>query len=175
MKVHRCAGGRETLDLRSGFYVPVQAPTWDHPFYTVIPRNRPINRLLRHAGDTDDLFSNAFVIYLASWSIQDGPSANARGFSVCRRHSKADTVSWIFTKGCGMCCAVQRQAKVRHRNWRQVRKLMIRANQGHSIDVNGLELGSLSHYPAINNQDIHTLNTSLHLSTDTQSGLFNEV
>ena len=50
---HRCTGGlKKKLDLRSrsqrhrhfvGFFnVPVQAPTRDHPFYTVIPRNRPI-------------------------------------------------------------------------------------------------------------------------------------
>ena len=49
---HRCAGGLKKLDLRSGsqrhrhfvgfFYVPVLAPTRDHPFYTVIPTHRPI-------------------------------------------------------------------------------------------------------------------------------------
>ena len=50
---HRCAGGlKKKLDLRSGsqrhrhfvgfFNVPVQAPTRDHPFYTVIPTHRPI-------------------------------------------------------------------------------------------------------------------------------------
>ena len=49
---HRYAGGLKKLDQRSGsqrhrhfvgfFNVPVQAPTRDHPFYTVIPRNRPI-------------------------------------------------------------------------------------------------------------------------------------
>ena len=50
---HRCAGGlKEKLNLRSassrhrhfvGFLnVPHQAPTRGHPFYTVIPRNRPI-------------------------------------------------------------------------------------------------------------------------------------
>ena len=49
---HRCAGWLKKLDLRSGFQcqrhfvgffnVPVQAPTRGHPFYTVIPRNRPI-------------------------------------------------------------------------------------------------------------------------------------
>ena len=50
---NRCAGGlKKKLDLRSdsqrhrhfvgSFNVPVQAPTRDHPFYTVIPRNRPI-------------------------------------------------------------------------------------------------------------------------------------
>ena len=50
---HRWAGGLEKkLYLRSGskprrhfvgFYnMPVQAPTRGHPFYTVIPRNRPI-------------------------------------------------------------------------------------------------------------------------------------
>ena len=48
----RCAGGlKKKLDLRSGsqrhrhfvgfFNVPVQAPTRDHPFYTVIPTHRP--------------------------------------------------------------------------------------------------------------------------------------
>ena len=49
---HRCAGGLKKLDLRSGsqrhryfagfFNVPVQTPTRDHPFYTVIPTHRPI-------------------------------------------------------------------------------------------------------------------------------------
>ena len=50
---HICAGGpKEKWDLQSGFQrhrhfvgffnLPVQAPTRDHPFYTVIPRNRPI-------------------------------------------------------------------------------------------------------------------------------------
>ena len=50
---HRCTGGlKKKLNLRSGsqghrhyvrfFNVPVQAPTRGHPFYTVIPRNRPI-------------------------------------------------------------------------------------------------------------------------------------
>ena len=50
---HICAGGlKKKLYLRSGsqrhrhfvgfFNVPVQAPTRGHPFYTVIPRNRPI-------------------------------------------------------------------------------------------------------------------------------------
>ena len=50
---HRCAGGlKKKFDLRSGsqrhrhfvgfFNVPVQAPTRDHPFYTVIPTHRPI-------------------------------------------------------------------------------------------------------------------------------------
>ena len=48
----RCAGRLQKLDLRSGSKrnrhfvgfsnVPVQAPTWGQPFYTVIPRNRPI-------------------------------------------------------------------------------------------------------------------------------------
>ena len=49
---HRCAGGLKKLNLRSGsqrhrhfvgfFNVPVQAWSPGHPFYTVIPRNRPI-------------------------------------------------------------------------------------------------------------------------------------
>ena len=49
---HGCAGGLNKFDLRSGsqrhkhfvrfFNVPVQAPTRGQPFYTVIPRNRPI-------------------------------------------------------------------------------------------------------------------------------------
>ena len=49
---HRYAGGLKKLYLRSGsqrhrhfvgfFNVPVQAPTRGQPFYTVIPRNRPI-------------------------------------------------------------------------------------------------------------------------------------
>ena len=50
---HRCAGGlKKKFDLQSGsqrhrhfvgfFNVPVQAPTRDHPFYTVIPTHRPI-------------------------------------------------------------------------------------------------------------------------------------
>ena len=39
------------------FNVPVQAPTRDHPFYTVIPTHRPFSRLLRHALDTEDKFS----------------------------------------------------------------------------------------------------------------------
>ena len=50
---HRCAGGlKKKLNLRSGsqrhrhfagfFNVPVQTPTRDHPFYTVIPTHRPI-------------------------------------------------------------------------------------------------------------------------------------
>ena len=50
---HRCASGlKKKLNLRSGsqrhrhfvgfFNVPVQAPTRGYPFYTVIPRNRPI-------------------------------------------------------------------------------------------------------------------------------------
>ena len=50
---HRCAGGLKKLYLHVqcdsqrhrhvvGFFnVPVQAPTRGHPFYTVIPRNRP--------------------------------------------------------------------------------------------------------------------------------------
>ena len=48
---HRCAGGLKKLDLRSGsqhyrhfagfFNMPVQAPTRDQPFYTVIPTHRP--------------------------------------------------------------------------------------------------------------------------------------
>ena len=48
---HRCAGGlNKKLYLRSGsharhfagfFNVPVLAPTRDHPFYTVIPTQRP--------------------------------------------------------------------------------------------------------------------------------------
>ena len=53
MTAHRYAGGlKKKLDLRSGsqhhrhfvgfFNVPVLAPTWDHPFYTVIPTHRPI-------------------------------------------------------------------------------------------------------------------------------------
>ena len=47
-----CAGGLKKFDLRSGskrhrhfvglFNVPVQAPTRDNPFYTVIPTHRPI-------------------------------------------------------------------------------------------------------------------------------------
>ena len=49
---HWCAGGLKKLDLRSGsqrhrlfegfFNVPVIAQTRGQPFYTVIPRNRPI-------------------------------------------------------------------------------------------------------------------------------------
>ena len=50
---HRCAGGqKKMLYLRSGsqrhrhfvgfLNVAVKAPTRDHPFHTVIPRNRPI-------------------------------------------------------------------------------------------------------------------------------------
>ena len=50
---HRCAGGlKKKLDLRSGsqrhihfegfFNVPIQAPTWGHPFYG-FPRNLPIS------------------------------------------------------------------------------------------------------------------------------------
>ena len=50
---HRCAGGlKKKLNIRSGsqrhkhfagfFNVPVQTPTRDHPFYTVIPTHRPI-------------------------------------------------------------------------------------------------------------------------------------
>ena len=65
---HRCAGGlKKKLDLRSGsqrhrhfvgfFNVPVQTPTRDHPFYTAIQTHRPFSRLLRHAGDTEDVFS----------------------------------------------------------------------------------------------------------------------
>ena len=66
---HRCAGGPKNLDLRSGsqrhrhfvgfFYVSVQAPRREHPFYTVIPKTAPCSRLLRHAGegDTEDTFS----------------------------------------------------------------------------------------------------------------------
>ena len=65
---HRCAGGlKKMLDLRSGsqrhrhfvgfFNVPVQTPTRDHPFYTAILTHRPFSRLLRHAGDTEDVFS----------------------------------------------------------------------------------------------------------------------
>ena len=68
MTAHRCAGGlKRTLDLRSGsqrhrhfagfFNVPVQTPTRDQPFYTVIPTHRTISRLVRHAGDTEDTFS----------------------------------------------------------------------------------------------------------------------
>ena len=49
---HRCAGGlKKYLDLRSGsqrhrhfvgfFNVPIQAPTRDNPFHTVIPTHRP--------------------------------------------------------------------------------------------------------------------------------------
>ena len=33
------------------------AGTRDQPFYTVIPTHSPFSRLLRHAGDTDDVFS----------------------------------------------------------------------------------------------------------------------
>ena len=49
---HRCTGGLKKSDLQSDsqrhrhsaglFNVPVQAPTRGQPFYTVIPRNRPI-------------------------------------------------------------------------------------------------------------------------------------
>ena len=49
---HRCTGGLKKLNLLSGsqrhrhfvwfFNVPVHAPTQGHPFYTAIPRNRPI-------------------------------------------------------------------------------------------------------------------------------------
>ena len=53
LTAHRCAGGlKEKWDLRSGsqrhrhfvgfFNVPAQAPIRGQPFYTVIPRNRPI-------------------------------------------------------------------------------------------------------------------------------------
>ena len=52
MTAYKCAGGPKKLDLRSGsqrhkhflgfFNMPVQTPTQGQPFYTVIPRNRPI-------------------------------------------------------------------------------------------------------------------------------------
>ena len=78
---HRCAGGlKKKLDLRSGsqrhshfvgfFNVPVQAPTRGHPFYTVIPRNRPFSRLLRYPGDTEDTFS----LILPSWHVTQMPT-----------------------------------------------------------------------------------------------------
>ena len=46
------------IDIVGFFNVPVQAPTRDQPFYTVIPTHRPFSRLLRHAGDTEDTFSS---------------------------------------------------------------------------------------------------------------------
>ena len=62
---HRCAGGLKKFDLQSGshrhfvwlFNLPVQAPTPGLPFYTVIPRKRPLCPRLRHAEDTEDAFS----------------------------------------------------------------------------------------------------------------------
>ena len=65
---HRCAGGlKKKLYIRSGsqrhrhftgfFNVPVQALTRYQPFCTVIPTHRPFSRLLRHAWDTEDVFS----------------------------------------------------------------------------------------------------------------------
>ena len=66
-QLHRIAGGLKKLYLRSGsqrhshfvgsFNVPIQAWTRGQPFYTIIMRNRPFSRLLRHAGDTEDVFS----------------------------------------------------------------------------------------------------------------------
>ena len=57
---HRFEGGlKKKFDLVHvlWFYnVPIQAPTWGYPFYTVIQRNATFNRLLRHAGDTKDTF-----------------------------------------------------------------------------------------------------------------------
>ena len=67
---HRCAGGLKKklkLYLRSGsqrhrhfagfFNVPVLHRHGTNLFYTVIPTHRPFSRLLRHAGDTEDVFS----------------------------------------------------------------------------------------------------------------------
>ena len=47
------------IDISQGSLnnVPDQAPTRGHPFYTVILRNSPFSRLLRHDGDTEDTFS----------------------------------------------------------------------------------------------------------------------
>ena len=67
---HRCAGGlKKKLGLRSGsqchrhfvgfFNVPVQAPTQDQPFYTVIPTHRlnksPFTTRLGYGGHILDL------------------------------------------------------------------------------------------------------------------------
>ena len=38
-----CGWAPKAIDISQGFFnVPVQAPTRDHLFYTIIPRNRPI-------------------------------------------------------------------------------------------------------------------------------------
>ena len=64
----RCPGGlKKKLYLRSGsqrhrhfvgfFNVPVQAPTWATLFIRLFRETAPFSRLLRHAGDTEDVFS----------------------------------------------------------------------------------------------------------------------
>ena len=64
---HRCAGPpKKKLDLRSGsqchrhyvgfFNVPVQTPTRDPLFIRWFQHTAPFSRLLRHVGDTEDVF-----------------------------------------------------------------------------------------------------------------------
>ena len=53
--------GRATnaIDISQGFYnVPVQAPTRGQPFLRLFRETVQFSRLLRHDGDTDDLFSS---------------------------------------------------------------------------------------------------------------------
>ena len=65
---HRCVGGlKKKLDLRSGsqrhrhlvgfFNVPSKHRHGGPPFYTIIRETAQFSRLLRHAGDTEDIFS----------------------------------------------------------------------------------------------------------------------
>ena len=65
--IHRCAGGlKKKLNLRSGsqrhghfvgfFNVPVQAPTRVTLFIRLLRETATFSRLLRHAGDTKELF-----------------------------------------------------------------------------------------------------------------------
>ena len=68
MTAYRCAGGlKKKLNLWSGsqrhrhfvgfLNVPVQAPTRDHPFIRLFRETARFSRLLRHAGDTEGIFS----------------------------------------------------------------------------------------------------------------------
>ena len=58
MTAHRCREGQKKVDLRTDFqrhrysvvfFVPVQAPTWGHPFYGFSEKPSQFSRLLRRA------------------------------------------------------------------------------------------------------------------------------
>ena len=68
---HRCAGGLKKLYLRSGSQRHRHStPTRDHLFIRWFRHTAPFSRLLRHAGDTEDVFS--------TWPLPP-PPASSRG------------------------------------------------------------------------------------------------